>query len=209
MLCLYSGPLKQLCVALHSLLKGTLRGLFLRLVQQWSKARPRNIVEQTLAELLFRNISLLIKVCKDSQFEVKVVVFIAVLRFVGIELGQVSQLLAVGLCLSGLWICGLQIYSLRIYGLQICDLNNGGNLVRILVYRGVVVHNLGTGCALARKINSKGTWVYRINLVKQVRYKASDLIKLRRSKEFIYNVDLVQDFLFGLFHLVFLIQCIV
>ena len=45
-LCLYLGPLKQLCVALHSLLKGTLRGLLLRLVQQWLSARPRSMVKQ-------------------------------------------------------------------------------------------------------------------------------------------------------------------
>ena len=43
---LYLGPLKQLYIASHSLLKGTLRGLLLRLVQQWLSARPRSIVEQ-------------------------------------------------------------------------------------------------------------------------------------------------------------------
>ena len=43
--CLYSGPLKQLYVALYSLLKGILRGLLLRLVQQWLSARLRSIVE--------------------------------------------------------------------------------------------------------------------------------------------------------------------
>ena len=45
-LCLYSGPLKQLRVALYSLLKVTLRGLLLRLVQQWLSTRPRSIVKQ-------------------------------------------------------------------------------------------------------------------------------------------------------------------
>jgi len=39
-----------------------------------------------LAKLLFRNIGLLIEVRKDSQFEVKVVVFTAILGFVGVEL---------------------------------------------------------------------------------------------------------------------------
>ena len=39
-----------------------------------------------LAKLLLRNISLLIKVYKDSQFKIKVFVFTAVFRFVGIEL---------------------------------------------------------------------------------------------------------------------------
>ena len=43
---LYSSPLKQLHIASYSLLKGTLRGLLLRLVQQWSSARPRSMVEQ-------------------------------------------------------------------------------------------------------------------------------------------------------------------
>ena len=43
---LYSGPLKQLQVALHSLLKGILRGLLLRLVQQQLRARLRSMVEQ-------------------------------------------------------------------------------------------------------------------------------------------------------------------
>ena len=40
-----------------------------------------------LAKLLFRNISLLAKVYKNSQFKVKIVIFTAVLRFVSIELG--------------------------------------------------------------------------------------------------------------------------
>ena len=43
---LYSGPLKQLYIASHSLSKGTPRGLLLRLVQQWSSARPHSIVKQ-------------------------------------------------------------------------------------------------------------------------------------------------------------------
>ena len=43
-----------------------------------------------MAELLFRNIGLLTTVRKDGQFEVEIVVFTAVLRFVGIELSQIS-----------------------------------------------------------------------------------------------------------------------
>ena len=39
-----------------------------------------------LAEFLFRNISLLIEVRKDSQFKVEIVIFTAVFRFIGIEL---------------------------------------------------------------------------------------------------------------------------
>ena len=117
------------------------------------------------------------------------IIFTAILRFISIELSQVSQLLAVGLCLGGLRICDLWIYGLWIYGLWICglwiyDLNNRGRvLARILVYRdisvcdlgygGIAVHSLRIGCVLARKINSKAAQVYGINLVKWVRYKAS------------------------------------
>jgi len=82
-----------------------------------------------------------------------------------------------------------------------CDLNNRRGLVRILVYRGIMVRNLGYGgitvrnlstrYTLAGKINSKTAWVYRTNLVKWVRYKASDPIKFRRSKEFFSSFDLV------------------
>jgi hypothetical protein len=39
-----------------------------------------------LAKFLFRNISLLIEVYKDSKFKVKVIIFTAILRFVSIEL---------------------------------------------------------------------------------------------------------------------------
>ena len=56
-------------------------------------------------------------------------------------------------------------------------------LVRILVYRGITVRNLGTGYTLARKINSKTAWVYRTNLVKWVSYKARDPIKFKGGKE--------------------------
>ena len=94
-----------------------------------------------LAELLFRNISLLTKVYKDSQFKVKIVIFTTILKFVSIELGQVSQLLTVGLRLGKLW-----VYNLG---------NSGRVLVYILVYRGIVVCNLGTRYTLAHKVNSK------------------------------------------------------
>ena len=146
------------------------------------------MVEVGLAKLLFRNIGLLTEVRKNSQFKVKVVIFTAVLKFVSIELGQVGQLLTIGLCLGG-----LQIFSLQIYGLQIYNLNSGGNLVRILVYRGITVYNLGYGniivrnlsirCTLASKINFNATQVYRTNLVKQVSYKARDSIKFKGGKE--------------------------
>ena len=146
-----------------------------------------------LAKFLFRNIGLLIKVRKDSQFKVKVVVFTTILRFVSVKLSQVSQLLTIGLYLGklqiynlriyGLRIYSLRIYSLRIYSLQIYNLNNRGNLVRILVYRGVVVHNLSIRCTLASKINSNTTQVCRINLVKWVSYKARDSVKFKGGKK--------------------------
>ena len=87
---------------------------------------------------------------------------------------------------------------MRIYSLRICDLNNGRGLVRILVcgvrnlgYRGIAVRNLSTRCTLAYKINSKTAWVYRTNLVKYIRYKASNPIKFGRGKEFISFFSLV------------------
>ena len=77
-------------------------------------------------------------------------------------------------------------------GLQICDLGSSGRvLARILVYRGITVCDLGTRYALASKVNSKTAWVCRTNLVKRVRYKASDYIKFGRSKEFLSSVVLV------------------
>ena len=159
-----------------------------------------------LTKLLFKNISLLIKVCKNSQFKVKIIIFTAILGFVGIELSQVSQLLTISLYLGGLRICNL-------------DNNGGGVLVHILVYRGVVVrnlgcrgiavHNLSTRCTLAYKINSKTAWVCRINLIKRVRYKASNYIKFRRSKEFLNSIKLVQDFFLSLFRLVLFMYYII
>jgi hypothetical protein len=105
----------------------------------------------------------------------------------------------------------LQIYNLgrlRIYGLgrlRIYSLGSGKVLVRILVCRGIIVRilgyrgiivrsvvcNLRVGYILASKVTFKAALVYRANLVKWVRYKASDYIKFRRSKEFFYSFDLV------------------
>jgi len=89
--------------------------------------------------------------------------------------------------------------------LRICDLNNRGNLVCNLVYRGIIVRILGYGgiivCSvvrslrvgyiLASEVNFKAAWVYRANLVKWVRYKASDPIKFGRSKEVFSGFNLV------------------
>ena len=60
-----------------------------------------------------------------------------------------------------------------------------------MVYRGVIVYNLRVWCILTNRVNFKAAWVYRTNLVKWVRYKASDYIKFGRSKEFFSSVKLV------------------
>jgi hypothetical protein len=111
-----------------------------------------------LIELLFKNISLLIKVYKDSQLEVEVIVFTIILRLIGIELGQVSQLSFISLCLS----------SLNAY-----DLSNGrvllineGVLVRILSSGSIIVCNLRFKRAPAYKIDLKATLTYSLNLIK-------------------------------------------
>jgi hypothetical protein len=85
----------------------------------------------------------------------------------------------------------LRICGLRIYGLRIRNLKNGGSLVRILVCRGIVVRSLRVGCILASKVSPKATCVYGTNLVKWVRYKASNYIKFGRGKEFLSFLVLV------------------
>ena len=186
------------------LIKGNTKGVTLKVSVVVVKYQAAQHSRVGLAKLLFRNISLLIEVRKDSQFKVEVIIFTTILRFISIELSQVSQFLTIGLYLD----------SLRIY-----NLNNRRGLVRNLIYRGIIVYNLGyrgiivynlsTRYTLVYKINSKTTQVYRINLVKRVRYKASNYIKFRRSKEFLSFLELVQNFLFSLFRLVLLIYYIV
>ena len=70
-------------------------------------------------------------------------------------------------------------------------LNNGGSLVRILVYRGVIVYSLRVGYILASKVSPKAAYVYRTNLVKWVRYKDSNYIKFGTSKEFLSSIVLI------------------
>ena len=72
-----------------------------------------------------------------------------------------------------------------------------------------MVCSLRVGYILASIVSFKAAWVYGTNLVKYIRYKASNLIKLRRNKEFIYGINLVQDFLLSLFYLVLLIYYII
>ena len=128
------------------------------------------------------------------SLKLKLLFLLLYFRFIGIELSQVSQLLTIGLYLG----------SLRIY-----NLSDGRVLqVCILVYRGIIVYNLRVRCALARKINSKTTWVCRTNLVKWVVNKTGDPIKFKRGKESA-GFNVVQDLLFSLFRLVLLIQYII
>jgi hypothetical protein len=54
-----------------------------------------------------------------------------------------------------------------------------------------MVHGLKIEYVLACKINFKGTQVYRMNLVKYIRYKASDFIKFGKGKEFISGFNLI------------------
>jgi len=54
-----------------------------------------------------------------------------------------------------------------------------------------VVRNLRVGCILANEVKSKAAWVCKTNLVKWVRYKASNYIKFRISKEFLSSIILV------------------
>jgi hypothetical protein len=68
---------------------------------------------------------------------------------------------------------------------MVCILSYGGIIVRS------VVRNLRVGYILASGVNFKAAWVYRADLVKRVRYKASDYIKFGRSKEFFYSFNLV------------------
>ena len=113
---------KVVTCSFAQLIKRNTKGVALKVSVIVVKGQAAQHSRVGLAELLFRDISLLTEVRKDSQFEVKIIVFTAILRFVGIELSQVSQLLTIGLYLGGLRICNLRIYNLRIYSLRICGL---------------------------------------------------------------------------------------
>ena len=204
-------PFKVVTYSFAQLIKGNTKGVAFKINIVVVKYQAAQYNKVGLAKLLFRNISLLIKVHKNSQFKVKVIIFTAILKFVGIELSQINQLLTIGLYLGGLRIYSLRIYSLQIYGLRIYSLNNKRGLVHVLGYkgiavcnlsyrgiavrnlgyRGIVVHNLNTRYALVHKINSKTVQVYKINLVKRVRYKTSNYIKFRRSKKIFSSIKLV------------------
>ena len=148
--------------SLIQLIKGNTKGVTLKVGIIVVKGQAAQYGGIDLAKFLFRNISLLIEVYKDSQFKVKVIIFTTILGFVSIELSQISQLLTIYLYLGNL---------------QIYNLSDRRGLVYILVYGYIIVYNLSTRYTLARKINSKTTLVYRVDLVKQVVYKTRDPIK--------------------------------
>jgi hypothetical protein len=76
---------------------------------------------------------------------------------------------------------------------------NKGILVYILSSKGIIVHNLGFGHALACKIDFKATLTYSLSLIKWISYKARDPIKFKRGKGF-SGPDLFLDFLLSLFY---------
>ena len=156
-------PFKIVACSLIQLIKGNTKGVALKVSVIIVKYQAAQYSKVGLTKLLFRNISLLIKVYKNSQFKVKVIIFTTVLRFVGIELSQVSQLLTIGLYLGGLRIYNLRIYSLRIYSLQIYSLNNKKGLVRVLGYRGIAVHNLDYGGIVVHNLSTRYALVCKIN----------------------------------------------
>ena len=135
-------PFKVVIYSLIQLIKGNTKGVTFKVSVVVVKGQAIQYSRVGLAKLLFRNISLLIEVRKDSQFKVKVIIFTTILRFIGIELSQVSQFLTIGLYLGSL---------------QIYNLNNRRGLVRNLGYESIIVRNLSTRCTLAGKINPKIT----------------------------------------------------
>ena len=54
-----------------------------------------------------------------------------------------------------------------------------------------MVYSLRVGYILANRVNSKAALVYRINLVKWVRYKASNPIEFKRNRESASGSDIV------------------
>ena len=79
-------PFKVVIYSFAQLVKGDTKGVTLKVSIVVVKCQAAQYSRVGLAELLFRNISLLIKVRKDSQFKIKIVVFTAVFGFVGIKL---------------------------------------------------------------------------------------------------------------------------
>jgi hypothetical protein len=72
-------------------------------------------------------------------------------------------------------------------------------LVCILNSKSIIVYNLRIKYTPAYKIDSKVTLTYNLKLIERINYKARDLIKFKRGKEF-NNSDLFLDLLFSLFY---------
>ena len=83
-------PFKVVAYSLVQLVKGDTKGVALKVGVVVVKYQATQYGRVGLAELLFRNVGLLITVRKDSQFKVEIIIFTAILRFVGVELSQVS-----------------------------------------------------------------------------------------------------------------------
>ena len=149
------------------LIKGNTKGVTFKVNIVVVKYQATQYSGVGLAKLLFKNISLLIKVYKNGQFKIKVIIFITVLKFISIKLSQVSQLFTISLYLDRLRIYNLD--KLQIYNLGRLWVYNLGNskkvLACILIYRGITVHNLSykgiavrslkIGYILASKVSSK------------------------------------------------------
>jgi hypothetical protein len=97
----------------------------------------------------------------------------------------------------------LNAYNLNNKGVLLINrqglLINKGILVYILSSKGIIVYNLGFGCAPAYKINPKAILTYSLSLIKWISYKARDLIKFKGGKGF-SDFDLFLDFLLSLFY---------
>ena len=95
-------PFKVVIYNFIQLIKGNTKGVTLKVSIVVVKGQATQYSGIGLAKFLFRNISLLIEVYKDSQFKVKVIFFTAILGFVSIEFSQVSQLFTINLYLGSL-----------------------------------------------------------------------------------------------------------
>ena len=132
-------PFKVVAYSLIQLIKGDTKGVALKVSVVVVKYQAAQYSRVGLAKLLFRNIGLLITVRIYSQIKVKIIIFTTILRFISIELSQVSQLLTIGLYLGrlriyNLRICSLRIYCLRIYSLRIYRLRIYGLWIQSCVW---------------------------------------------------------------------------
>ena len=79
-------PFKVVICSFIKLIKGNIKGVAFKVNIIVIKGQAVQYNKVGLAKYLFRNISFLIKVCKNSWFKVKVIIFTAVFGFVGVKL---------------------------------------------------------------------------------------------------------------------------